>query len=185
VVDKRGKLIAIVAEKDLLYASPSPATSLSMHEIPYLLTKVKVEHVMTKDVITVTEDTPLEEAARIMADHNVGGLPVLRDGELVGIITETDIFKALLEVLGAREESVRLTMRVPERNGVLPKIVNKVAELNGHILTLGSIIDKNPSNRQLTIRVADIPEAQLISAIEGLGIETLDARYCTTPTCAE
>ena len=83
VIDKRGKLIAIVAEKDLLYASPSPATSLSMHEIPYLLTKVKVEHVMTKDVITVTEDTPLEEAARIMADHTVGGLPVLRDGELV------------------------------------------------------------------------------------------------------
>src|SRR3972149_512252 len=75
VVDKQGHLIGIVSDKDLLHASPSPATSLSVWEITYLLGKIKVEDVMTKKVITVTEDTPVEDAARIMADNKIGGAP--------------------------------------------------------------------------------------------------------------
>ena len=77
VVGKKGKLVGIVTEKDLLYASPSPATSLSIYELHYLLSKLKVHEVMTKEVITVTEYTPLEEAARIMADNKIGALPVM------------------------------------------------------------------------------------------------------------
>jgi acetoin utilization protein AcuB len=185
VLDKHGKLAGIVSEKDLLYVSPSPATSLSMWEIPHLLSKIKMREIMTKDVITVTEDVPLEEAARIMADNKVGGLPVMRDGELVGIITETDMFKVFLEMLGAREGAVRLTMLVPEEKGVLAKIASKIAEMGGNILALGTMMGEDSAHRQLTVRVTDIPEEQLISAMEALGLKTLDARYCTTPACAE
>jgi acetoin utilization protein AcuB len=185
VLDKHGKLVGIVSEKDLLYVSPSPATSLSMWEIPHLLSKIKMRDTMTKDVITVTEDVPLEEAARIMVDNKVGGLPVMRDGDLVGIITETDLFKVFLEMLGAREGAVRLTMLVPEEKGVLAKIAGKIAEMGGNILALGTMMGEDSAHRQLTVRVTDIPEEQLISAMEALGLKTLDARYCTTPECAE
>ena len=92
-----GKLVGIVSEKDLLYASPSPATSLSMWEINYLLAKLKVREVMTAPVITVSEGEPLENAARIMVDNKIGGLPVVERGKLVGIITESDIFRMLVK----------------------------------------------------------------------------------------
>ncbi|GAG25157.1 unnamed protein product, partial [marine sediment metagenome] len=82
VLDKKGKLVGIVSDKDLLYASPSPATSLSVHELHYLLSKLTVKEVMSSPVITVTEYTPLEEAARIMADSKIGGLPVMREDKV-------------------------------------------------------------------------------------------------------
>jgi acetoin utilization protein AcuB len=103
VLNDKGALVGIISERDLLYASPSPATSLSIYELHYLLSEIKVAAVMTTEVITVTEDTPLQEAARIMADNKIGGLPVERKGELVGIITETDLFKIFLELLEAQE----------------------------------------------------------------------------------
>jgi acetoin utilization protein AcuB len=183
VVDARGKLVGIVSEKDLLYASPSPATTLSVYEIPYLLSKIKMRDLMTKEVITVTKDTPLEEAARIMADNKVGGVPVTQGKEVVGIITETDIFKILLEMLGAREEGVRLSMLIPEEKGTLAKLAGKIAELGGNIVALGATMGDDPSNRELVVKVTDVPEKQLVSAMEALGLEILDTRYCTTPAC--
>jgi acetoin utilization protein AcuB len=103
VLNDKGALVGIVSERDLLFASPSPATSLSIYELHYLMSGIKVADVMTTEVITVTEDTPLEEAARIMVGNKIGGLPVERKGELVGIITETDLFKIFLELLEDRE----------------------------------------------------------------------------------
>jgi acetoin utilization protein AcuB len=103
ILNDKGALVGIVSERDLLFASSSPVTSLSIYELHYLLSRITVADVMTTEVITVTEDTPLQEAARIMVDSRVGGLPVERKGELVGIITETDLFKIFLELLEARE----------------------------------------------------------------------------------
>ena len=85
--------LGIVSEKDLLNASPSPATSLSVWEVTYLLSKITVKDVMSKDVVTVEENTPIETAARIMADGKVAGLPVMRGDEVIGMITETHLFK--------------------------------------------------------------------------------------------
>src|SRR5512146_96380 len=102
VLDTSGRMVGIVSDKDLLHASPSPATSLSVYELHYLLAKLVVKRVMSSPVITVSLNTPLEEAARIMADNKIGGLPVVDDGKLTGIITETDVFKLLIELLGAR-----------------------------------------------------------------------------------
>jgi len=185
VLDKHGKLVGIVSEKDLLYASPSPATSLAIYEIPYLLSKIKMRDIMAKEVITVTEDTPLEEAARIMADNKIGGLPVVRDDKLVGIITETDLFKIFLELFGAREEAVRLTMLVPEERGTLARIAGTVAKMGGNFVALGTIMGEDPTNRELTIKVADVSEEQLVSAMEGLGLKILDARFCSSPSCED
>ncbi len=103
VVGKKGRLLGIVSEKDLLYASPSPATSLSVWEINHLLSRLHVSDVMTSDVITVTEDVFLEDAARMMADNKIGALPVVRGDTLVGIITETDLFKLFIELFGVRD----------------------------------------------------------------------------------
>jgi acetoin utilization protein AcuB len=178
VLNAKGVLVGIVSERDLLYASPSPATSLSIYELHYLLSKIKVADVMTTEVITVTEDTPLEEAARIMADNKIGGLPVVSNGELVGIITETDLFKIFLELLAAREMGVRLTMLVPDEKGVLAKITDEIAELGGNIASLGTFLGEDPTNALLTIKVQDVEEKDLVKAMEPLAMEMVDVRMC-------
>jgi len=176
VLDKEGKLVGIITEKDLLYVSPSPATSLSIHELHYLISKIKVQDVMCKDVITATEYTPLEEAARIMADNKIGSLPVMRDGKLVGIITETDVFCIFLELLGAREKGIRLTMLVPEQTGMLATITRDIAEMGGNIISLGTFLGDDPSNRLITVKVAELGQDELVSAMEALGMEMVDVR---------
>jgi acetoin utilization protein AcuB len=185
VLDKHGKLVGIVTELDLLRASPSPATSLSVYEIPYLLAKVKMREIMTTNVITVTEDTPIEEAARIMADNKIGGLPVMRDGKLVGIITETDIFKLFLELFGARHSGIRITLLVPEEKGVLAKITGKIAEMGGSIISVGTAAGEDPTTGTIVLRVADVSEEALVAAMESLGggIRVMHHRTCELPAC--
>jgi acetoin utilization protein AcuB len=184
VIDKHGDMVGIVSELDLLKVSPSPATSLSVFEIPYLLAKIKMTEVMTKDVVTVTEDTPLEEAARVMADNRVGGLPVLRDGKVVGIITETDLFKTFTEMLGGREEGVRLSMYVPNEKGMLAKITGAIAEMGVNITALSTIMGENPAEYLVTIRVQeDADQEALTAAMQDLGFRMEDARFCSLPAC--
>ncbi len=178
VLNDKGALVGIVSERDLLYASPSPATSLSIHELHYLISKIVVADVMTTEVITVTEDTPLEEAARIMADNKIGGLPVVSNGKLVGIITETDLFKIFLELLGAREIGVRLTMLVPDEKGVLAKVTGEKAEMGGNIVSLSTFLGEDPTNALLTIKVQDVEEKDLVKAMEPLAMEMVDVRMC-------
>ena len=176
VLDENGALIGIVSEKDLLYASPSPATSLSIYEMHDMLTRLRVTELMTPDPVTVTPDTLLEEAALIMADSKIGGLPVVKDGNLVGIITETDIFKVFLELLGARQEGLRLTLRIPERMGEMARITTAIARLGGNILALGSFLGDDPTTGIVTVKVVDVPADQLEAAMHDLGLEILDSR---------
>jgi acetoin utilization protein AcuB len=184
VVDEHGKLVGIVSELDLLKVSPSPATSLSVYEIPYLMARIKMKDVMTKDVVTVTEDTPLEEAARVMADNKIGGVPVMRDGKLVGIITETDLFKTFLEMLGGREEGVRISIYVPNEKGVLATITGEVSEMGINITALSTIMGEDPSTYLVTMRVEqDADMDALVAAMEELGLEVEDARFCKLPAC--
>ncbi len=152
-VVKNGKLVGIVSDKDLLNASPSAATTLSVHEVNYWLSKITVEEIMTRDVITVTVDTPIEEAARIMADNKVGGLPVMRDGKLVGIITETDLFKILLEMMGARAPGVRVAILVPDVRGELAQIAKAIADAGGNIISLGTFAGEDAATTLITIKI--------------------------------
>jgi acetoin utilization protein AcuB len=176
VLDKSGKLVGIVCEKDLLYASPSPATSLSIYEMHYLLSKLTVGEVMIKDVITVTEDMPVEDAARIMTDHKIGSLPVVRDGQLVGIITETDLFKLFLELLGARKQGVRITLLVPDVKGTLAKITAAIAQQGGNIIALGTFLGEDPTNLLVAVKVSDVSKDTLLATLKPLVVEILDAR---------
>ncbi len=176
VLSKVGKLVGIVSEKDLLYASPSPATSLSVWEINYLTSKITVDDLMTREVITICEDCPMEEAARIMVDSKIGGLPVMRGDQLVGIVTETDLFKIFLELLGAREQGTRFTLLVPEKTGMLAAIGQRIAELGGNIVALGTFLGEDPSNRLLTLKVQDVDKDDLWPKLEELGIKLVDVR---------
>ena len=178
VLNKKGELVGIVSERDLLYASPSPATSLSIHELHYLISKIMVGEIMTRDVITVSEYTPLEEAARIMADNKIGGLPVMRDGKLIGIITESDLFRIFTEILGARDMGVRLSMLVPEQPGILADITRAIADMGGNIISLSTFLGEDPTNRLITVKVADVPEDRLVAEMKTLALEIVDARLC-------
>ena len=176
VLDANGALVGIVSEKDLLYASPSPATSLSIYEMHDMLSRLRVTELMTANPVTVTPDTLLEEAALIMADSKIGGLPVVKNGDLVGIITETDIFKVFLELLGARQKGLRVTLRIPERMGEMARITTAIARLGGNILALGSFLGDDPTTGIVTVKVVDVPADQLEAAMHDLGLEILDSR---------
>jgi acetoin utilization protein AcuB len=173
---KDGKLIGIVSDKDLLNASPSPVTTLSIWEMNYLLSKVTVSEVMTSNVMTITEDTPIEQAARIMADNKIGGLPVLRDGHVVGIITETDLFKVFLELLGAREAGVRVTALIDDKPGQLANITEAIAEKKGNFIAFGQFTGENPTNKIVTFKVRGMTQQEVKDAINPVVKEILDIR---------
>lgn len=175
-VTQGNKVVGIVAIEDLLNASPSPATTLSIFEMTYLLSKITVKDVMSKNVLTITEDMPLEEAARIMADNKIGGLPVLRGDELVGIITETDLFKIFLELMGARESGVRVTVMISNISGKLASLASAVAGKGGNFIAFGSFMGDDPSNRELTFKVTGISEAEVRTQIEPIVERIIDIR---------
>jgi acetoin utilization protein AcuB len=176
VLDQEGRMVGIVSEKDLLYASPSPATSLSIYEMHYMLTHLQTSELMSTQVITVTPETPVEEAARIMADNKIGGLPVMDGAKLAGIITETDIFKVFLEMLGARDKGIRLTLDIPERKGEMARITTAIAQLDGNILALSTFLGDDPTTAVVTVKVEDVPTDQLEAAMRELDLHIEDIR---------
>jgi len=178
VLDAKGKLVGIASEKDLLYASASPATSLNVWEINSLLSKLLVDRFMSRKLITVTEDTPVEEAARIMADNKFGGLPVMRKGELVGIITETDIFRSLLDMLGGRRKGLRVMATVEGGKGTFAKVVNAIAAAGGDIVGMGCVEMKDAGvmRWQLTLKVQDLTKRKMETAIKPVVLEIQDIR---------
>ena len=177
-VVENGKLVGIVSENDLRNASPGQATTLSVWEINFLVSKITVRKVMSKAVITTGENTPIEEAARIMADQKVGSLPVLRDGKVVGIITETDIFKVMLEMLGARQKAVRVSLIVPNVAGEIASLSKAIFEVGGNIIALGTFSGDDPSTSELVFKVAGPDEAALKAALGPLALEVRDVRTC-------
>jgi acetoin utilization protein AcuB len=173
---KDDQLIGIVSDKDLLNASPSPATSLSVWEVNYLLSKITVREVMTKNVLTVTEDTPIEEAARIMADNKIGGLPVLREDQVVGIITETDLFKVFLELMGARKAGVRVTAYIKEQRGMLARLTETLASAGGNFIAFGQFKGEGPASWLLTFKVEGLDEQKVTELIQPVVLKIVDIR---------
>jgi acetoin utilization protein AcuB len=176
VVGKKGKLIGIVTHKDLLYASPSSATSLNVWEVTYLLNQIKVKEVMTREVITVQEDCPIEDAARLMRDNEIGGLPVMKDDVITGIITESDLFDIFLELLMAQEEGLRLTLLAPYFKGSMAQISSAVTEKGGLIHSLNAFVVDDPAQWGCVLKVADIAEDDLLEAVRPHVVEVLDVR---------
>ena len=172
IVDSNGSLIGIVSDKDLYLASPSPATSLDIFELRYLLSRLNVEKIMSTPV---TPKTPLEEAARIMADKKIGGLPVIEGNSLVGIITESDLFKIFVELLGARKPGVRVTVVVPDVKGELATLTSAIAVRGGNIMALATLEGIKPGTFEVMMKT-DLDMATVRDTLERLSGEIIDIR---------
>lgn len=176
VVDKDGILIGIVSERQLLAASPSDATTLSVYEIKELMNKVTIDKIMTRDVLTVTADNPLEETARIMADNKVGGLPVVEGRKVVGMITETDVFKVFLEMLGARQKGLRLMVETTDAPGTFAKISQAIFDAGGNIIALGTFMGKTSDVSEIMIKANNIDKEKLLAVVKPYILTVLDIR---------
>ena len=177
-VVKKGKLVGIVSDQDLIDAAPSQATTLSVWEMNYLLSKITVKDIMSKEVITIDEDTPIEQAARIMADNKIGGLPVMRDDKVVGMITETDLFKVFLELMGARENGVRVTALVEDTPGILQKVTQAVTAIGGNFISFGQFTGEDVGSKLLTFKVIGAKQEDVKKAIWDISKEVWDIREC-------
>ncbi|MCL6614388.1 MAG: CBS and ACT domain-containing protein [Firmicutes bacterium] len=153
-VVRDGRLVGIVTEMDIMRVSPSPATTLSVFEMNYLLSKLAVKDVMTKNPKTIAPEATLEEAAVLMRDYKIGALPVVENGRLVGIITESDIFDAFISLMGLREASSRITLEIEDRVGVLAEITQLIKERGINIITMATFTPAREGERgQLVLRL--------------------------------
>jgi len=175
-VIKNGKMMGIVSDSDLLNASPSPVTTLSIWEMNYLISKVTVKQVMTKKVITVGKDIPIEEAARIMADLKIGGIPVVDAGKVVGIITETDLFKAFLELMGARQKAIRVTATIPEQPGELAKVTQAISSNGGDFISFGMFSGPDANSRVITFKVDGMKKEKVKEVLQNVVLKFWDIR---------
>ncbi len=176
VLDKDKKLVGVISEKDILFASPSPASSLSIHEMAYLLSKLTVRKLMTKDPVTITKDTTFEEAARLMVDQDLSCLPVVEGDKLVGIVSKSDMFKILLELFGARHFGTRLSFLVDDKPGTIAAISKAVAEKGWDIISFGTFMGTDPSNAICTIKVEGCGQNDLVQLLRPMVKEILDVR---------
>jgi acetoin utilization protein AcuB len=127
-------------------------------------------------VITITRDIPIEEAARIMADHKVGGLPVVEGKKVVGIVTETNLFMVFLEMFAARMPGVRLTVLIEEEPGSLNQLTGAIHATGGNILALGTFMGENTGNRMVVIKVAGVEMEALKQAVASSVLRITDIR---------
>ncbi len=176
VIDKKGNLIGIITEKDILYASPSPATTLDVWEMSSLLANLEVGAVMTSNALSCPSDTPIEEAARLLSDNNIGGIPVVDDNILTGIITESDIFEIFIELFASREKGLRLTALLPNIAGELANLAGAIKDAGGNILAFGSARGENPTNKMGIIKVAGLKRENLLKAVKPFVQEIKDLR---------
>lgn len=142
-------------DKDIMRVAPSPATTLSKYEITSLLAKMVIRDIMQKDVFCQMKAT-IEEAALIMCNNKIGGLPVVSSvGAVVGVITETDIFKALVDVMGLADGKTRITIEVDDKVGVVKDIASVFTEAGLNID--GLVTCKQPNGKYEIVVRGDMP----------------------------
>jgi acetoin utilization protein AcuB len=170
VVDADGRLVGIVDRADLeLFQSTagSPRITKRQH---------RVDQAMTHDVVTVPPDCPLEEAAALMVEHKIGSLPVVEAGKVVGIITETDIFKQFAAVLGGGGDSLRLTVQVADAPGQLAELASRIAGVDGNVSSVVAYPAGQPGRANITLRVEGVDRETVLAAVSRLvGLDVLHA----------
>jgi len=169
-------LVGLVSDEDLFYASPSPATSLSIWDMNYLISKITVKQVMTEKVITVTENTPIEEAAMLMAENKIGCAPVMREKDLVGIITETDLLNILPELFAIHQSGIRTTFLIKEKPGQLAKVTKTIDEHGGNFISFVQFAGDDHDTRLVTIKVNGLSIDDLRGCLEPIVEKVLDIR---------
>lgn len=168
VVDGEGKLVGLVTHRSLMQAIPSNARKFSPFVINYALARITVQNIMVRDVITIGEDVALEEAARIMADRKIGCLPVMRGGNLVGIISDSDLFNSMVNLLGARRPGVRVTVLQPDRAGEVARISNAIAQRGGYLSVFVTYPTTDPTIWASVVKVTNLSEETLVETLENL-----------------
>lgn len=176
VVDKNFKLVGMLTKNDLAKASPSQATTLDMYEISYLLSKLNVEKIMVKDVVTVQDTEVVENAAKLMLDHGIGCVPVLSGDLVVGILTESDLFSLFTEMFGASRSGIRMIFSLDDKPGQLAKIVDEIADKNGNLVSLVTRELKDSSLRRVTMKVSGVTKAQIEEILSKVGVKVDDIR---------
>jgi len=185
IVDEDGRLVGLVTQRSLLRALPSDVSNFSRFEISYVLGRIKIDHVMVKDVFTIDENTAIEEAARIMADRKIGCMPVMRGGDpstgsgqrLVGIITDNDLFTTMVDLLGARRGGVRVTVVQLDRPGAIARLSTAIAQAGGNLTVMVSYPALEPGMWSSLLKVTNIPWEGLKKTIDKLrDIEIQDVR---------
>lgn len=177
ILDDDQRLVGLITMRSLMQAVPSDVSQFSPFVVNYVLAKVKVRNVMVKDVVTINEDTPFEEAARIMADKKIGCLPVMRDNELVGIISDNDLFNIMVNLLGARRGGMRVTVHQPDRAGEVARLTNAIAERGGYLSVFVTYPTADPAVWASVAKVTGIPEETLLETIDNLpDLEIQDLR---------
>jgi acetoin utilization protein AcuB len=157
-VMENGNLVGIVTDRDIKRASASDATTLEIHELLYLINRIKLKDVMTKKPLTVPYNYTIEEAAEILMEHNISGLPVLgEDGKLAGIITKNDIFKVILSLTGLRKRGIAFALRVKDSPGSIKETTDIIRAYGGRMVSILSSYDKVPEGyRDIYVRAYNL-----------------------------
>ncbi len=179
-VVRKGKVVGIVTESDIKKASASPATTLSVYELNYLLDRIRVKDIMTADVISAQPDMTLEDAAMTMREKRIGGLPVVdRKNNLVGIITLTDIVDQFLDVMGVGAQGIRLTIEAEDKPGQIFRLAEIIKEYNVNIISLVAPRHENPRFRKIVMRIQCAEEVdKMVAEIEKAGFAVLSVIAC-------
>ena len=161
ILDDDGLLVGLITQRSLMRAVPSDVTKFSPFVMNYVLAKIKARNVMVKDMITISEDVAIEEAARTMADNKIGCLPVMRDNKLVGIISDNDLFNTMVSLLGARRDGVRVTVLQPDRAGEVARISAAIADEGGYLSVFVTYPTSDPATWASVVKVTNLPEEVL------------------------
>ena len=170
------KLIGLVSNMDIRKAEASPATSLEVRELHYLLDKITIGEIMTRNVITISPDISVEEATTLLHDNKIGCLPVVEDGNLVGIITENDVMEILIDVMGMKEKGSRLEVMVDDKPGALADITRIIKEHNVNITSVVTDISDEPGKRVVVFKLKTFYFEPIKKALEGAGFPVLYAK---------
>jgi acetoin utilization protein AcuB len=175
VVDKNSKVVGIVTDTDIREAAPSDVTSLSVHELNYLLGKLKVSAFMTpkQKLITIGPDTLIEEAVKLMRDHKIGCLPVLEGERLYGIFTETDALDHLVDIFGLKEKGTRLTVALEDKPGALLGMLEVINKNKVNVISVVSPSFKVEGKRIAAIRVGTEDYEPIVRDLEKVGYPVL------------
>jgi acetoin utilization protein AcuB len=177
VVHEGKGMVGLVTRDALNRALPSELSSLTIWELNYQLSRIKVRDVMVRKVLTVTEDVTVEDAAQIMVENKIGSLPVMRDQALVGIVTDVDMLRALTNLMGWRQPGVRVTLQVPDETGRLAQVATAIAKAGGLLVGAGSYLAPEPLKANMVFKVRHVPLDDLVTVLEGLqGVTILDIR---------
>jgi len=171
-VKEGSRLVGIITELDLLKLSPSPASSLSIWELKYLISKMSVKEGMARDVITVSPNDTVEKAALLMRENKIGGLPVMEGNDLVGIITETDIFDAFVDMLGIRRGGTRICLMVEDRPGAMAALTDIIRDRGFNLISAVAFAAKEKKG-QVVFRVEGNKLDGLLEELERTGAEVL------------